>query len=40
MRTKEVDLNLKAMKNKEESSLFYVMKKNEEERQKFMEFQQ
>jgi hypothetical protein len=37
MRTKEVDLNLKAMKNKEESSLFYVMKKNEEERQKFME---
>lgn len=37
MRTKKVDLNLNAMKNEEESSLFYVMKKNEEERQKFME---
>jgi hypothetical protein len=37
MRTKKVDLNLNAMKNEEESSLFYVMKKNKEERQKFME---
>lgn len=36
MRTKKVDLNLNAMKNDEESSLFYVMKKNEEERQKFI----